>query len=81
MGVYSHLKLCVKPLCFRVRFELGLRVVYEPKAQLMHEEGQTPGRYVADNVNAARFFGRWGDKVVPDAKDVIDRVDGGVRFG
>lgn len=67
-------------LCFRVRYKIGARVRYEPRSQLVHEEGQTPGRFANDTENARRFFERYGAKVVHDAGDIIARIDGGVRF-
>lgn len=66
-------------LCFRVRLNLGLRVVYEPRSQLVHEEGQTPGRYIADADNRGLFMSRWGGNVRADGRDIIQRIDGGVR--
>jgi len=66
-------------LCFSVRFDLGLRCVYEPRSQVLHDEAQTPGRFLADEVNRERFMARWESKIATDARDIIRRIDGGLH--
>lgn len=68
-------------LCFSIRFDLGLRCVYEPRSQVIHEEAQSPGRFCADEPNRERFMAKWESKVRSDARDIIQRIDGGVRTG
>jgi GT2 family glycosyltransferase len=63
-------------LCFRVRFELGLDVYYEPAARLIHFEGKTSGRFTHENENARLFMSRWGDKIIGDHQSIVS-ADGG----
>lgn len=65
-------------LCFRVRFELGLRVVYEPASELVHHESQTAGRSLFEAENERLFLTRWGDRIEIDAARVMaaDRYGG-----
>lgn len=58
-------------LCFRVRFQLGLRVRYEPRIQLLHHESQTEGRGVHEAENELLFFSKWGDKVAVDLGGIM----------
>ncbi len=59
-------------LCFRVRFELGLDVWYEPRAELVHHESQTAGRAIRENANEALFLQRWRSRVEVDATRVMN---------
>lgn len=52
-------------LCFKIR-KLGRRVIYCPDATAYHFESSTPGRFLRDDRNFARFLDRWGDTVVDD---------------
>ncbi len=58
-------------LCFRVRAELGLTVIYEPNSCLIHLEGQTEGRQDHEAESGAKFFARWGDFVRVDAEQIL----------
>jgi hypothetical protein len=49
-------------LCFRV-WALGKRVLYEPRACIIHVEGASTGRHDNERANAELFRQRWG-KVV-----------------
>jgi GT2 family glycosyltransferase len=60
--------------CLRLR-ERGYKVIYTPKAELIHYEGQTPGRN--DNVRQAGVYlqGKWAGKLNADAVDFL-RAEG-----
>ena len=58
-------------LCFRLRFELGMRVSLEPNMKLIHAESRTPGRFDYETENAILFDQRWGGRVIIDAEDMI----------
>jgi GT2 family glycosyltransferase/serine/threonine protein kinase/tetratricopeptide (TPR) repeat protein len=45
--------------CLRTR-AAGLTVAYEPKAVVIHHEGQSQGRFHHVNANLTLFFKRWG---------------------
>ncbi len=59
-------------LCFRARFELGLDVWYEPRAELVHHESQTAGRAIRENANEGIFLQRWRERVEVDATRVMN---------
>lgn len=69
-------------LAFRLRFEMGKHVWYEPQAQLLHIESATPGRRTHEDSNGKLFAERWGDKVIVDYKRLaeedamLDRSEG-----
>lgn len=65
-------------LCFRVRLGLGLAVLYEPRAQMVHLEGQSDGRFDHESANARRFFDRWEHAIQPDLMRIME-ADGGLR--
>ena len=53
-------------LCLRLR-DMGWRIVYEPRAQLIHYESQSgPERFSRIDENTARLIERWAGRVVPD---------------
>ncbi|MBP9212585.1 MAG: glycosyltransferase, partial [Bacteroidetes bacterium] len=58
-------------LCLKVRNN-GLQVIYEPKAVVIHHEGQSDGRFAHVRKNLALFFTAWGKqfdrswKFIPD---------------
>jgi GT2 family glycosyltransferase/glycosyltransferase involved in cell wall biosynthesis/Tfp pilus assembly protein PilF len=45
-------------LCLKIR-QRGLKVIYEPKAILIHHEGKTSGRFDHVKKNLEIFFSRW----------------------
>ncbi len=64
-------------LCIRVRLA-GFKVVYEPKAVIFHDEGQSEGRFSHVNENLRIFFNRWknrfkrnGQLKTPEATGII----------
>lgn len=61
-------------LCFRVRFNLGKLVWYEPEVCLTHIESATPGRFEHEDSNGQLFVSRWGDKVIVDSRQ-LDEAD------
>lgn len=67
-------------LCFRVRFDLGLRVFYQPAIQFLHHEGQTEGRHLREAENEVLFGQRWGSRIEVDLPRIMreDRATGGV---
>jgi GT2 family glycosyltransferase len=68
-------------LCFRVRFELGLRVFYQPAIQFLHHEGQTEGRHLREAENEVLFGQRWGSRIEVDLPRIMreDRATGAPR--
>lgn len=63
-------------LCFRAR-EQGLRVVYEPRAQVVHIEGGTAGIDIASGhkrfqeVNRSRFVEKWEARLADHARNDV----------
>jgi GT2 family glycosyltransferase/Flp pilus assembly protein TadD len=54
-------------LCLKVRNK-GLQVIYEPKAVVIHHEGQSDGRFAHVRKNLALFFSAWGKQFDPSWK-------------
>lgn len=52
-------------LCLHIRGQGG-GIVYQPRSVLFHLESQTPGRKKHDDQNRARFFQRWGERLLSD---------------
>jgi len=75
-------------LCFRAR-ESGLRVVYEPRAEVVHVEGGTAGTDITaghkrfQEINRAKFSERWQSQLarqlpagIENARAAADRAHG-----
>jgi len=58
--------------CLRVT-ETGLRVVYEPRAVVLHYTGMTSGRHIHENANAVRLTRMWRHKLTPDIGKYLDK--------
>ncbi len=56
-------------LCFRMRRQLGKRVLYMPESVVYHLESKTPGRSQNIHHNRLLFVERWGDDARPDDAD------------
>jgi GT2 family glycosyltransferase/glycosyltransferase involved in cell wall biosynthesis len=52
-------------LCLRIR-KLGYKIVYTPKCEIYHLEGQTPGRYDKDKDNSIYFTSKWHGQIISD---------------
>ncbi len=64
-------------LCFKVRFELGKRVVYFPQAVVTHLESVTSSKVsYSESPNKILFFKKWGSRLKED-RSYWDRVDRG----
>jgi len=64
-------------LCFKVRFDLGLKVLYCPSSELIHRESATPrgsGNTARGKEGQYRFFDKWGSKLKID-KPIWDEID------
>ncbi|MDR7435657.1 MAG: glycosyltransferase [Armatimonadota bacterium] len=61
--------------CLRLK-EAGYRVVYTPKAEVIHLESQTPGRFDAVHENVALLHRKWLEKVRFDYEEILrqDRI-------
>lgn len=55
--------------CLRLR-EKGYRIVYQPRAQLIHYEGQTPGRNDYLDYNLDLLLSRWDGKLRADDQEI-----------
>lgn len=62
-------------LCLKVK-DRGHLVVYQPRSVVVHFEGQTPGRNMHENANAARFLKRWGTQWWTADEDRHFHIDG-----
>ncbi len=60
--------------CLRAR-RLGARIVYEPKAVIVHHAESTPGRKAHDKENMQRYLARWRGHVEPDTH-LYAKMDG-----
>ncbi|MCX6640779.1 MAG: glycosyltransferase [bacterium] len=56
--------------CLTLR-EKGYKIIYTPRAVLIHHEGQTPGRKEYENHSAQILFQKWNDRMIEDAEDYI----------
>ncbi|MBE9043862.1 tetratricopeptide repeat protein [Pleurocapsales cyanobacterium LEGE 10410] len=60
-------------LCFAIRHQLGLKVMYQPKSEVIHYEGITSGTSTASGVkqyqlvNAVKFKQKWQSVLQPDS--------------
>lgn len=58
--------------CLRVA-ETGLRIVYEPRAVVLHHAGMTTGRHIYEIANAVRLTRLWRHKLTPDIGKYLDK--------
>jgi GT2 family glycosyltransferase/tetratricopeptide (TPR) repeat protein len=57
-------------LCLQVK-EAGHRVVYEPKAVVLHFCGMSKGRHDNERENGRLLFQKWSAKVIPDISEIL----------
>ena len=60
-------------LCFAIRYRLGLKVMYQPKSEVIHYEGVTSGKDITKGVkqyqavNADKFWQKWQQVLASDS--------------
>jgi tetratricopeptide (TPR) repeat protein len=57
--------------CLRIR-EMGYKVIYTPKAELTHYEGQTPGRKVGVMESDRVLREKWGNQMLADEWNYLE---------
>jgi glycosyltransferase involved in cell wall biosynthesis len=55
--------------CLRMQRDLGKLVFYNPESEILHLEGQSPGRGRYISFNRELFVRRWADRITPDDSD------------
>jgi GT2 family glycosyltransferase len=63
-------------LCFKVKYQLGKKVIYYPHTFMYHLENQTPRdpSIIFNSENHIMFFNKWKDKIKID-KTLYDEMD------
>ncbi|HEX4996836.1 MAG TPA: glycosyltransferase, partial [Terriglobia bacterium] len=57
-------------LCLRAR-ELGYKVVYAPKSEIVHLVSSSESRFDREAINQEKFTARWSERLIPDERDFL----------